>query len=48
MNMSNIHARMVKTVNTNQGWNEVKDVTTKIKNLQPPSHPEFVIRSITQ
>ena len=44
MNMSNINARMVKAVNISQEWNEVKDFTTEILNVHPPTHPEFLIR----
>ena len=26
----------------------MKDITTEIGNVHPPTHPEFVIRSVTQ
>ena len=48
MHISSIHARMVKSVKINQEWNEVKDVTTEIGNVHPPTHPEFVIVSVNQ
>ena len=46
--MSNIHARMVKLVNIDQEWNEVKNDKTKIGNVHPLTHPAFVIVSVTQ
>ena len=48
MNISNLHARMVKAVKINQEWNEVKDVTTEIGNVHHPTHPEFVTGSGTR
>ena len=48
MNMSNIYDRMVKSVNIKQEWNEVNDVTTEIRIVNTPTHPSFVILSVTQ
>ena len=45
--MSNIHSRMVKSVKIYQQWNEVKDITTEIGNINPPNHPAFIIGSVT-
>ena len=48
MKTSNIHTRMEKSVKSNQEWNEVKNVTTEIGNLNSPTNPEFVIGSVTR
>ena len=43
MNISNLHARILKEVKINQKWNKVKDVTTEVRNVHPTTQPEFVI-----
>ena len=45
--MSNIHDIMVKSVNIKQILIWVNDVTTEIGNIHPPTHPSFVIGSVT-
>ena len=47
MNISNIHAIMVKSVKINQDWNEVKDFTTEIGNVDLPTRHIFLILSVT-
>ena len=44
--MSNIHATIVQIVKINQELNKVKYVTNEIGNVNPPTHPEFVIGSV--
>ena len=48
INMSNIRYKMVKAGKINKYWNKVNYFTTGILNVHPPTHPEFLIGSVTQ